>query len=162
MQAIKGLVSLILTCGAAIPAQDVILQMVSSRGSSGSLCAPWSCTPAGLTVDAGGNVQILTRGAAFSPHVLMVAGPRAQCVQIPGFARSLILRPPVIAAFLPLGWGRIYVNGPPPRCGGWIGFARVTIPVGVPRGTIFLAQAVAAPLRSPIPAFSSAISVTVF
>ena len=162
MQAIQGLVSLILTCGAAIPSQDVIMQMASSRGSSGSLCAPWSCTPAKLTVDVGGTVQILTKGAVSAPHFLIVAGPRAQCVQIPGFVRSLILRPPVIVAFLPLVIGRIYVNGPPPRCGGWVGFARFTVPAGVPRGSIFLAQAVVAGLQSPIPMFSNAISVTVF
>jgi hypothetical protein len=159
MRTIQGLVSLILTCGAAVPAQDVIMQMVSSRGASGSRCEPWSCTPAPLTVDVGGAVQIVIMGAPFSPHVLMVAGPRAQCVQVPGLMRSLILRPPIIAASLPLDWARLYVYGG--NCGGWIGFARVTIPFGVPRGSSFLAQAIEAPLGGPMPAFSNAISITV-
>ena len=152
---------MILTCSAPVTAQDVIMQMASNRASSGGLCAPWSCTPANLTVDVGGNIQILTKGAVFAPHFLMVSGPQAQCVQIPGFVRSLILRPPITGAFLSLQWGKLYVSGPPPQCGGWIGIARVTVPAGVPRGSIFLTQVVAAPLQAPIPTFSNAIAIRV-
>lgn len=164
MKLIRCLIPFVLP--AALAAQSFSLVAASPQGTSGSLCDPWSCTPATVDANAGTTLQLTTVGAAVAPTFLLLSLPPAQCASIPGLGNALIVQPATgFAQLLNLGWGHFYVYGPGVTlCASWVGFEYLPLPAALPSGAQFLMQLLApSPAGTPIGAwtFSNAVEVTV-
>lgn len=134
----------LLLATAAAPAQTIALAAASAAAASGTVCDPWTCTPAPLAAPRGSQLALIAAGAIQQPHFLLVSIPPALCVPVPGLAGSLIAPLPAAIAPLPLSWGRIYVTGPGQVvCSGWMGFGSLPLPATIPVGSQFLLQALA-------------------
>jgi hypothetical protein len=136
-----ALASFLFALGAQLSAQSVHFAAASSSGSSGTVCDPVTCTPAPVAAPRGDQVVLTVGGAArHQPCFLLLALPPAQCSSIPGIAGPLILVPPAEAVFVPLLWARVYVSAPPgsTTCSGWMGFAGLPIPMGMPTGRLLM------------------------
>lgn len=157
-------IGLVLAAFAAIlPAQHCGLQIGSALGSSGQPCDPFSCTATNVDAYAGSSVLLRTKGAREQLHFLLVSGQSAPCVAIPGIANSLMVAPPGAAATVQFNWARLYITGPGPQCGGWIGSMLLPLPAALPIGLQLRAQ-----LLAPVPTasgatwtFSNAVDLTI-
>lgn len=156
----------LLSMSLSAAAQELSLVVNSPSGASGTLCDPWSCTPATVNVPRGFPMQMVARGSFAPLQILLLAVPPVQCATIPGFGGSLILQPPGYATTVNVLWGHIYVSGAPGSnpCGGWMGFSTLAIPNTAPPGFQFVIQMldqVPDPNLVPTWTFSNAVAVTV-
>ena len=126
------------------------------------ICDPFSCTPPTLSANAPSQLLLFTKGARWQPHVLMVSGTPAPCVSVPGIGNQLLVAAPGLASVITFNWLQVYVQGPPPVCGGWIGNTPLSLP-SLPGG-LFLRLQLLAPVptvNGPQWMFSNALDVTI-
>ncbi|MFO1078115.1 MAG: hypothetical protein U1E73_10385 [Planctomycetota bacterium] len=161
MDALRSTLIAVLSATAAI-AQDSF-SVNSGTGSSGLICAPWSCTPTALAAARGFPLGLVVAGSGPEPRVLLLSVQPPVCLPVPGIGGALQVQQPIVL-FQDFLWGHIYVNsGPLPNtCSGWMGFGRLPWPSTLPAGFRVVAQTLSFHTANGIglSAFSNAVEIT--
>ncbi|MFT4516047.1 MAG: hypothetical protein ACI89X_003557 [Planctomycetota bacterium] len=149
----------LLTTSLALPAQTEIgFAVAGPNGMSGFPCDPVTCTPATVDADSGDTLALRLKGARYQPHLLLLSIAPAPCVPVPGFAGALLVQPPGVIFIMDLSWYNVFVTGPGPTCGGWIGMQLVPVPA-LPMNMVIYLQTLA-PINGQL-TFSNAVEVTI-